>query len=881
MNRFFKLIFAVSIISVLWSCAKEEYGDMDDKDSNQVSTEAEPSPYLPGTAIIKVNEDLQDLISSDISTGKIITRSMELNQMVDEFGITSIERLFPDAGEFEPRTKAAGLDKWYRVKYDNAKSVTRASVDFESIDGIVVAEPEHRLERMSFNDPGFSQQWGFYNPDTDANGNRKVIDINVQPVWDEYTTGSSNVIVGVIDGGILLSHPDLAASVIAAGSTGSKNFVDNSYTIVPESHGTHVAGTIGAINNNETGVCGTAGGDAANDIAGVKLLSCQIFKGDLSNGSAEAIKWAADHGAVIINNSWGYVVDQNGDGTISAAEREEALTWTISSSEKEAVDYFIQYAGCDNSGNQLSTSPMKGGVVIFAAGNDGIENGAPANYENVVAVGAINRSGSRTSFSNYGDWVDICAPGDGIYSTGLNDGYVTMDGTSMACPHVTGVAALIASYFGGQGFTNEMLLEKLLKGADSSKVSATSKIGPLVDALGAITYGSSDIPEKVSDYTVTAESNTLNFTWNATQTLSGKKTYGYLILANKDENAFSDLDPRNPASSFKTVSVVMPSSANIGDELSGALTGLDFESTYYVAIYGYDYSMNFSEISDIKSVTTYANNYPVITRTDTASTTLKSYEKQVYNFTISDADAHDVTVNFDGGSSAANLSFVSGTSKSGMLYNLTVNAPDEDAGTYTVTITATDSYNAATTYTFTYTVLENHAPEAVKEFDDIITNNIGQQYTFLVSDYFSDPDGEDLTYTYSMTATGIINLNKSGNTIYATILSTGGTIVTITATDAKGLSVSSQLRVLVREDGVFMDAYPNPFTTTLNIRTGTDEVSTHVKITSSTGSVAYDETSTFSAFNPLVIDTSDLAPGTYSLEVSYGGGTYNQKIIKK
>ena len=126
-----------------------------------------------------------------------------------------------------------------------------------------------------------------------------------------------------------------------------------------ESHGTHVAGTVGARTNNNIGVAGVAGGDGTEG-SGVRLMSCQIFGGKNEGGSgARAMYYSANNGAVISQNSWGYVLKAN----ITA----------IPQADKAAIDYFIKYAGCDKDGNQLPNSPMKGGIVIFAAGNDGMD----------------------------------------------------------------------------------------------------------------------------------------------------------------------------------------------------------------------------------------------------------------------------------------------------------------------------------------------------------------------------------------------------------------------------------------------------------------------------------------------------------------------------
>ena len=230
-------------------------------------------------------------------------------------------------------------------------------------------------------------------------------------------------------------------------------------------HGTHVAGTIAAMNGNGIGVCGIAGGDGSEN-SGVKLMSCQVFSGDAGvtlDAEARAIKYAADNGAVILQCSWGYnsslasIIEGYTPGPGSEEEWESLYPL-----EKEALDYFINNAGSPN-------GVIDGGLVIFASGNEYAGMPAfPGAYSKCVSVSAVAADFTPASYTDYGKEVTISAPGgdteyynpvgkddpeswiDGIYSgsilsTWIQNGtaaYGFMDGTSMACPHVSGVAAL-------------------------------------------------------------------------------------------------------------------------------------------------------------------------------------------------------------------------------------------------------------------------------------------------------------------------------------------------------------------------------------------------------------------------------------------------------
>ena len=218
-----------------------------------------------GVAVVKFDDSFLSEIENDLATGRFVTKSAEFNELQQLLGVVSMKRLFPVSDRYEERTHAEGLHKWYIVNYNPDITYTKASDDFLDFRGVEIVEPLRPVVRNDcFNDPWMSQQWHYYNDGSLSSKHISGADINVLPVWERYTVGKEEVIVAVIDGGIDQNHEDLAANCI-----GGYNFVSDTPVLTPHDHGTHVAGTIGAVNNNNIGVVGIAGGDHAQGKKGV------------------------------------------------------------------------------------------------------------------------------------------------------------------------------------------------------------------------------------------------------------------------------------------------------------------------------------------------------------------------------------------------------------------------------------------------------------------------------------------------------------------------------------------------------------------------------------------------------------------------------------
>ena len=526
-----KKFFYIALVALALTGCSDSLSTLDSSEGKADITI--PADAEAGELLIKFSPEMSDILDqaqkSQTRSGKA-TRSgiPSTDEVLDILGSYSFERVFPVDANTEARTREAGLHLWYTVKFSKGTDLKVAAERLKQLGEISKVQTNGRIKRAyntdskriylsdkalqqkatraaangEPNDPGFVSQWhyrnlgegnyDFENLNNNHVGAKAGCDVNALEAW-KSCTGDPSIIVAILDEGVMYTHPDLAANmwcnpgetVQGAKTDGDGNGYEgdlHGYNFVSESgditwtdandsgHGTHVAGTIAAVNNNGIGVSGVAGGDGTPN-SGVKIMSCQVFSGQNSvtlAGEARAIKYAADNGAVILQCSWGYNSSEssiiNGYTPGPATEKEWAETYPL---EKEALDYFINNAGSPN-------GVIDGGIPVFAAGNEYAGNPAfPGAYSKCVCVSAVAADYTPACYTDFGSLVTLSAPGGdleyyskigeeedeywaetaeqkgAVLSTLIQNGkpaYGYMEGTSMACPHVSGVAALGLAY---------------------------------------------------------------------------------------------------------------------------------------------------------------------------------------------------------------------------------------------------------------------------------------------------------------------------------------------------------------------------------------------------------------------------------------------------
>ena len=845
-------------------------------------------------------------------------------QMLAAAGATRMERVFPYAGKFEARTHKEGLDRWYNVWCNEAVPVTKAAASLEDIPGIEVVEKVLPVKGIGFgrpvtmlpmgissmwpymsfatpadggaseefpvNDPGLPKQWHYHNDGTRTDAIAGA-DINLFRAW-EVTSGSNNIVVAVVDGGIDYDHEDLAGNVgnwaELYGQEGvdddNNGYIDDIYgwnfiytdrnpmgtnKISAVEHGTHVAGTIGAENNNGKGVCGIAGGHGNH--SGVRLLSCQMFTNNKNDDgdSDAAIKYGADAGAVISQNSWGY------DGATYLPQ-----------SCKEAIDYFIKYAGIDENGNQVG--PMKGGIVIFAAGNDDRNYlSYPACYDEVLSVSSVTPDFRKAYYSNFAKWVDVAAPGgtykkDGryddecaVYSTLPDNKYGYMQGTSMACPHVSGVAALAVSRYGGPGFTPEKLKLYLTKGVndiDQYNPNYKGLLGSgIVDAYKAVSSDQGYAPEPVKDLQHSNTAGEVELTWTVPADKDDEHPDTFILMWRVGTLDKPDPDNLPEGANIVRVSV---NGKKAGDKMSYTLLDMDQDTRYSVAIIAEDPWANRSSVTSI-SFGTPVNEPPVLS-TDAAQPVQVLYNQTVrVTFTVTDPDSKDFTYELTDPSGA-----VTPVKEQGRLL-LDIFNYRRTSGSYSLHLTVSDRFGASDSADLEFDLLPDLAPAVVNAFPPVYLGSLKETSEFVPSSAFEDEVPATVKYALSYDKSMLFLQVLPSGAYRIMPLKFGRSVVNVIATDEGGNESLCSFAVLCRDDSREIDLYPNPVRDVLHIRMGRNvSGKINVSVYDPAGRRVADEDCMIAPTEPAAIDLSSIGGGSYTVKITYDGGSLVRSIVK-
>ena len=472
-----------------------------------------PSASVEGTLLLCLTEDAAQLLASgDMSLREQFSAELDLKTLEPVFAITPGK---------EDVARRHNLHKWFKVEFDGVSN-TAAAAKLASFASVVtvqydkVVSPASDLEftpyrpslaQMSsdedfpFDDPMLVDQWHYINTGSShvSNSSYEGGDLAVKDAW-RLTGGDRRVVVAVIDGPVKYDHPDIAPNMWKnEGEVPDNNIDDDKNGYVDDvygwncvrntgridwsnrsesGHGTHVAGIVAAANGNGVGVCGVAGGTGKGD--GVRMMSLQIFEGGAStlDASAKAFVYAADNGASIAQCSFGY----EGEGSAYKSDKDYSRVF---GAEYDAIRYFMDP---ENNNSEI----LDGNIVVAAAGNDGRDMSSyPAAVKDVISVTALGPDYlPAVNYTNYGPGCNIAAPGGDFYignisnfqdnrsrvlSTFVNSvtdanlgtsghDYVYMQGTSQACPGVSGVAALGLSYAHklGKKFSRDEFVSMLL-----------------------------------------------------------------------------------------------------------------------------------------------------------------------------------------------------------------------------------------------------------------------------------------------------------------------------------------------------------------------------------------------------------------------------------
>lgn len=931
--------------SVLTGCQDELIESPKTPESTVQDPKNFKTPLLPGQAFVKFKTaDTQavNAVSKELNLSTPLTRSGSSPQLEQVFDISGPyrESMIREGLHLWYKVTFDKTADVYQV-IEELKSIENVEIAhgaLEIVNSQATYTPLTRAARRvvpnandgysDFNDPLLKKQWHFRNL-----GERKVAyqfeegsDINLFEAWKK-TTGDKRVVVAIIDSGIDATHPDLKGSMWESpqGKHNGKNFVNDSYQIDPGFHGTHVGGTVAARNNNGIGVAGVAGGDGKAE-SGVRLMSCQIFGKDKANGGTEgtaspeniakAFIWAAQNGAVLANCSWGYAYNRkefpNPEVYYNSYKKHGTLI-------KEGIDYFVKYAGRKNDGvTKREDCLMAGGVILFASGNDSGRDVpiVPACDPAVIAVSSFSVNYKLAPYSNTGDWVDICAPGGdisydiarGVLSTvprtfkttligdktgdayiypgeevddNNRDLYAFANGTSMATPHVTGIAALMVSHFGAKdpNFTADKLRERLLgavkarniHNGDNADLILRNKMG-----IGYIDAGFAlNDPEKEKPADVTTLKNekieyydaTVSWTVTADSDSPTKVAHAYDLYLS--ENELTQL-PTQPTATVYTYE------AKEGEKLEHQFTGLDSEKNYHVAIQARDRSGNKSNVTR-GQFKTLLNNVPQFTNPLTEPIYIPNTRPYyLYTFHVEEKDGHEWTYKVDGLPSGVTVV----RKGSDLVMTILVNGK---AAAYAFDIVLTDQLKGEHKETIKYAIMSHDSPVVTPRLNDVFFAEGDKALTFNVTDIFqvvSDLNHADMEV--SSNDVNVVKAEIADGKLVLTPAKRGTATVTLKINDGyRKTTTGFQVHVTAANGSSVHAIYPLPAHSYLKLLMRGSDTNVGVTVTDLRGEVLIEQMLPVDPVRKeITLAVDRLVPGVYNLIIKTKRATSKRTFIK-